>query len=1368
MFEDQSICPFPGLRPFTEEESLYFKGRDEQVLKITGLLESKKFLMLTGASGDGKSSLIFAGLIPQARAGFFQAKYSNWHVASFRPERSPLKNLARSLAEQLKMDTETIEVELSRGFSSLVELYKSSVLFIDEKNQEWINAGEERKNQMERQSGNLLIIIDQFEEFFTNPENFPNGVPSLDSRLLLNIVLETAKISLKEDLPIYVVCTMRSDYIGQCSAFRGLPEFIGFSQFFVPRLQRKELQQVIEEPAILSGNRISKRLTDRLIFDLEEGLDQLPTLQHALKQVWKAADQGKEEMDLIHYAMVGGMPGENLPKEDGERFKVWREKLPDYEKQYLQNAGLANVLDIHANKLYEEAAEYYNRSAEVHITSKEAKFIIGLTFSCLTRIDENRAVRNRMSLEEITQIINVPKLTAEVVGGVLNIFREADHTLIRPFLDDVDSGQTGFDKLNLTKDLILDITHEALIRNWSLLKKWSAKEFEYHTVYLDFKRQLDRWIESGKSSDYLLPIGPLTYFENWYKNCRPNKYWINRYNNNEVSPSEKLKESEAILNNAKRFLRKSALQLLITRTFMKYGARRIAMATGLIFLLGLSGFLIYSWYIRRNEVVLDRIVHEGATLLQDKETSPTIKAYFVLLASRLDTANLGLISKAVNDDQLKIEIALEIFERIFFTNKESDPPIRRQALNYADSMIHLSAPSPALKDIALLNSIINNLNDLVRNESYFLQYKPDPKLQDRFEGTTKLLGNLVSEIVSYPSFVEDVDIKALNIAIENVLNLKAFSQDQIKELTNSITPFEGKAEVMKKFERYFPAKSRINVGFAQTVSHNGGYEKLAYLYAAQGNVPKTLRCLDSLKKYNENYNQHWNNSTNVAAYFLIYGHTQSFLEFIADYSKRIDVPRHTFLRAMANTAGIQELRRSVKFIKHGNYNENLTMFGFDQVNELFGLYKSVLTVEVKDKDELNFGLALLHKQQGVVYDKLFRERGYGYDDRLIDSLFSIAFDFYSKVSPGFLKGNAEVYMTPGLSIKETRVVKRSRLFIYPDHFKICEDFTEPGDFRFYGDKFFNYLLQHDLFHKLYQNQEDYKLLVTWIGSYFEMYGILSGTGYWNRAALNYPSLKQTIFLSVDSLFQTSGYADNLDDAWINLYLAKEYFEQGDTTMAFERVKRLKFLEFNKTWLSEDKPFHNMQMMVANQLAIHGKRKEAISLASQFTVSKNKMLAYSKLAAFTKMNGLESESNIYFDSALAWQKRIKYFRYNSDVLGFDYRTGLIEILTLQNDRKSKKQAQEQMSAISDEFNNIGKLNGVIAMVRTHARMGHYFDARASVPEMANAEDKLRCTLAILYAEVLKRSGGKESAWSKFDKDLLEWVNFTEFLYDLIEY
>ena len=81
MFEAEQICPYTGLRSFTEEESLYFKGREDDIDQATEQLQRNKFLMLTGASGDGKSSLIYAGIIPNARAGFLKSKYTQWCVA---------------------------------------------------------------------------------------------------------------------------------------------------------------------------------------------------------------------------------------------------------------------------------------------------------------------------------------------------------------------------------------------------------------------------------------------------------------------------------------------------------------------------------------------------------------------------------------------------------------------------------------------------------------------------------------------------------------------------------------------------------------------------------------------------------------------------------------------------------------------------------------------------------------------------------------------------------------------------------------------------------------------------------------------------------------------------------------------------------------------------------------------------------------------------------------------------------------------------------------------------------------------------------------------------------------------------------------
>ena len=229
------ICPYTGLRSFTEEESLYFKGRDVQIDQVARLLEQNKFLMLTGASGEGKSSLIYAGLIPNARAGFFKAKYTNWVVTDFRPERSPVKNMATAVAGTFGVHPATIETELGRGFSSLIDLYINSSFYIDESDAVWKGLNDAERKNKTRSAANLLIIVDQFEEFFTNPENYLNESPSQDSQIVVNLALETARIALQRNLPVYVVCTMRSDYIGQCSAFRGLPEYIGFSQFFVDR-----------------------------------------------------------------------------------------------------------------------------------------------------------------------------------------------------------------------------------------------------------------------------------------------------------------------------------------------------------------------------------------------------------------------------------------------------------------------------------------------------------------------------------------------------------------------------------------------------------------------------------------------------------------------------------------------------------------------------------------------------------------------------------------------------------------------------------------------------------------------------------------------------------------------------------------------------------------------------------------------------------------------------------------------------------------------------------------------------------------------------------------------------------------------------
>jgi WD40 repeat protein len=584
---NSTICPYPGLRPFNEEESIFFKGREQQVERLVKRLEEKKFLMVNGASGDGKSSLIYAGVIPYAKAGFFKAKYNNWIVADFRPERSPLKNLTASICKQLKIeDTAKTEKELGYGFSALCDLYKASSFYIDESKAEWLNADDKEKKILKRKGANLLVLVDQFEEFFTNPENYQNGIPSIESQKTVNLLLETYKLAAAQDLPIYVVCTMRSDYIGQCAAFRGLPEAIGYSQFFVPRLKRQEIEQVITGPALLAGCRVSIRLTQTLLNSLNEGVDQLPILQHALYQIWKIAENGQQEMDLIHLAKVGGITPKLLLPEDKVKFESWFENIPAYKKELLSKPSLSNVLNMHANELMIFAVDHYNAITSKTTYSNSVNAIIETSFKALTRVDAGRAVRRRTTPQEIINLHRSEKIDIEKLNGVLTIFRLQGNTFLQPFI-----GEHGENKL-ITEHSILDITHESLIRNWNLLKVWATEENENYNTWKEVEKQLNRWIDSKFSSQYLLAIGPLSIYKAWFESFRPNEYWLLKYDDSAAENTVKEKRALDTIGLLASFLRKSD-------TALKRKRRLLIGFTSLAFiLLGSVAYWAFTQYIR--------------------------------------------------------------------------------------------------------------------------------------------------------------------------------------------------------------------------------------------------------------------------------------------------------------------------------------------------------------------------------------------------------------------------------------------------------------------------------------------------------------------------------------------------------------------------------------------------------------------------------------------------------------------------------------------------------------------------------------------------------------------------------------------------
>ncbi len=803
MFEEYSICPYPGLRTFNEEESIYFKGRDGHTLDVIDLLQKNKFLMVTGSSGDGKSSLIFGGLIPNARAGFFKSRYNSWKVAHFKPERSPLKNLAESISSEFEMENSvTLETEFNRGFSSLADLYMTSKFYSED--------------STERNGSNLLIVADQFEEFFTNPENFVDGAPTQNAQVTVNLLLETARIALSKNLPIYVVFTMRSDYIGQCSSFRGLPEFIGFSQFFVPRLKRKDLVQVIEEPAQLSGNRITRRLSERIIYDLEDGIDQLPMLQHVLSQIWRAADEGKEEMDLIHYAMVGGLPRNDLPDDDIEKFDRWFKNLEPWKQKLYSETGLTKVLNIHADHLYINIyGDFINKHPNIELDEKEVSRAVALVFICLTKIDDSRAVRNRMTLNEICRIINNPQINLNVLSEIIEPFRASGNTFITPFIEEENP-----ETLKLEGDTVLDITHEALIRNWGRLDKWAWKEFEYFEILQDLKKQVNHWIENKKSSKFLLPIGPLLYFEEWIKMAKPNKYWISRYQDEDIDKEKNIQKSESQLNEINEFLTKSSRKLVLTKFVSNVGMGRIAVALSFITILIFSSILYVQASLKENDKIIEDVLQVGSELVNNDEIWGYHTLTYLYLSHMLDSNRSMESLRAIENIEYRYGMTAWSYTMFNYVAPYYRKYYKIKLLNEA-----LSLSQKIVEDKVLSEPVLNIFCTISYGLIVDDFYNPGTISDEIREKYVATFLDYTISIIDSKSVVFNTGLFNKSIDLLLVLGLRP---EQIDLLLKKLSVFENGGK--ENFNHFFPKEKSLTIGYNTSINFKAGFQILGSLF----------------------------------------------------------------------------------------------------------------------------------------------------------------------------------------------------------------------------------------------------------------------------------------------------------------------------------------------------------------------------------------------------------------------------------------------------------------------------------------------------------------------------------------------------------
>ena len=473
MKQQEIINPFVGLRSFEKNEQQFFFGRDNQIVDIIRILKNTYFAAVIGPSGIGKSSLIKSGLIPALESGCLNNEKKEPAIGIFRPGYDPIKNLAQCFCEQKIINDRSLEENYKIRYEIESILTQSD---------DGINKVFEKF--IHKVHDNLVIIIDQFEELFIFSEpDIELSKTDSNSVRFLNLILKTLKGQNKN---IYILVSLRSDYLGNCTIFNGLPEILNKGQYLVPRMTKEEIELTITGPVNLIGATISSELVNVLVNDAADKPDQLPLLQHAMMRVvdfWKNHSDKMEPIDLLHYNAIG---------------------------------KLDNALSNHANEAYNE------------LNNVEDKLLVEKIFKALTDLETNSiGIRRPCKLNELTSLLNVSE---EKVIELTGIFRLPE----RSFLSPVISRQIG------SEDFV-DISHECLIREWDRLNEWLNEELESSKTYRDLCK-VAALFQEGKGS--LLTNPELEVALNWKERFQPTEHWAMRYDKSYIRAISFLDQSK--------------------------------------------------------------------------------------------------------------------------------------------------------------------------------------------------------------------------------------------------------------------------------------------------------------------------------------------------------------------------------------------------------------------------------------------------------------------------------------------------------------------------------------------------------------------------------------------------------------------------------------------------------------------------------------------------------------------------------------------------------------------------------------------------------------------------------------------------------
>ncbi|MFG2355017.1 AAA family ATPase [Streptomyces sp. NPDC048521] len=477
------VCPYRGLAPYRLEDARWFFGRERSTNALVAQLRAAErtggLVMLVGASGAGKSSLLNAGLVPALRDGALDAATadgtaapagtpapasadvtgippdddtavdataSSGPVLQLVPGADPLGELVRRIpdlapvaADARKAEQEATENPAAPG-SDAPRLARAA--------REAVSAWARREMSPDARP---VVIVDQFEEAFTLCAD------EADRRTFIQLLAAacTPPARWGATAPALVVLGIRADFYEQCLGYRDLADALQHRHMVLGPLSSGELRDAVTGPAKAVGLELEPGLAELIAREVSadgprgaHDAGVLPLLSHALLATWQRRKAGR--LTLAGYRAAGGIQGAVAATAE----RAW--------------SGL----------------------------DPAARTAARLLLLRLVRLGEDtQATRRRGTRRQLADESSDPGKTEESLEA-----------LVRARLVTLDADT-------------VEITHEALLHAWPRLRHWIDDDRNDHLLRQRLEEDGRAWEDSGRDTSLLYRGSRLEQARSWARSA---------------------------------------------------------------------------------------------------------------------------------------------------------------------------------------------------------------------------------------------------------------------------------------------------------------------------------------------------------------------------------------------------------------------------------------------------------------------------------------------------------------------------------------------------------------------------------------------------------------------------------------------------------------------------------------------------------------------------------------------------------------------------------------------------------------------------------------------------------------------------------